>query len=185
MDTKVPYESIIQTSRLQLKSYNESDAARLHQLIIRNIKRLSLSFPNLTTLCSTPESTKAFIFLQRKEWMENARFSFGIYYQNSLVGHIFLKSIDWHVLKTEVGYFIDTDFEGQGIITEALMAVIDFAFNKMDLQKVFLRVIPGNEASARVALKCGFRKEGLLRKEFKTIGGVLLDVEYYGRLSTD
>jgi RimJ/RimL family protein N-acetyltransferase len=47
---------------------------------------------------------------------------------------------------------------------------------------VYARIAPDNPASIRVAEKCGFQHEGLLRKEYRAGNGELMDVLYYGIL---
>jgi ribosomal-protein-serine acetyltransferase len=50
------------------------------------------------------------------------------------------------------------------------------------MNKVYARVDPDNIASIRVLESCGFQQEGLLRKDFRTGDGRLLDVCYFGKL---
>ena len=79
-----------------------------------------------------------------------------------------------------MGYFIDKDYEGKGIITKGLSQVIRFCFDTLKLKKLFLRIDPDNFPSKRVAEKNGFIVEGTLRSEYRTGNGDLIDLVYYG-----
>jgi ribosomal-protein-serine acetyltransferase len=48
--------------------------------------------------------------------------------------------------------------------------------------KTFLGTHQNNIAAQRVAEKCGFEKEGVIRKDYKTTKGELVDLIYYGRV---
>jgi ribosomal-protein-alanine N-acetyltransferase len=67
-------------------------------------------------------------------------------------------------LTMELGYWIAEPFWGKGYIVEAARAVLAHAFAHYDVQRMQARVIEGNDASARVLAKLGFREEGTLRK---------------------
>ena len=67
---------------------------------------------------------------------------------------------DW----LEIGYWIRSDQTGQGIATEATRAQVKLAFEVHCADRLELRISPDNVASIRIAEKCGFRREGVLRR---------------------
>ncbi len=98
------------------------------------------------------------------------------------VGAIFLKSFDHRVGKCELAYLVSSHFQGKGIASSAVAWAVDEAYRTHGLNKVFLRIDPGNLASIRVAEKNGFQREGLLRQDFRTNDDRLLDVIVFGKL---
>ncbi|MCJ7700103.1 MAG: GNAT family N-acetyltransferase [Anaerolineales bacterium] len=64
--------------------------------------------------------------------------------------------------RASIGYELGRDSWRQGIMTEALRAMIDFGFGDMGLNRIEAVVMPGNTASLKMLEKLGFRKEGLL-----------------------
>ena len=64
----------------------------------------------------------------------------------------------------EIGYDLMRRFWGAGVMTEALRSMIRFGFERMRLNRIEADVTVGNDASARVLEKLGFREEGLLRQ---------------------
>jgi len=80
--------------------------------------------------------------------------------------------------RVEVGYTIGRKYWGQGLATEALQAVIQFGFEKLDLARIEAVVLPENAASAKVLLKAGMQFEGLLRN-YQVWKGKPSDLEMY------
>lgn len=70
-------------------------------------------------------------------------------------------------LSCYLSYSMDHGWLNQGLITEALVAVIDFAFNQLQLHRLEANVIPRNQPSLRVLAKLGFESEGLAHKYLK------------------
>ena len=66
----------------------------------------------------------------------------------------------------EIGYDLWPDYWGQGLMPEALRALLRFGFKDMDLNRVEATTHTENERSQRVLAKLGFRREGLLREYY-------------------
>ncbi|MBK9050069.1 MAG: GNAT family N-acetyltransferase [Chloroflexi bacterium] len=64
----------------------------------------------------------------------------------------------------EIGYIMfDVASRGKGYMTEALALLTRFLFGTKKINRLQLTVMPGNVASKRVAEKCGFQAEGIMR----------------------
>lgn len=66
--------------------------------------------------------------------------------------------------QAEIGYDLDREYWGRGIMTEALTAIVDFGFQKMKLNRIELLAMPWNQRSLGLAGRLGFVKEGVLRE---------------------
>jgi ribosomal-protein-alanine N-acetyltransferase len=60
-----------------------------------------------------------------------------------------------------LGYWIDVEHQGRGLMTETLRAATSFAFASAGLHRVQAAVMPRNAASQRVLEKAGYRREGI------------------------
>ena len=83
-----------------------------------------------------------------------------------LVGDCGLRFIDWKSRKAE--FFItigEKQFWDKGLGSDALRIVIRLAFDKMNLNRLWLTVLVDNPRAVRCYEKCGFVREGLLRQE--------------------
>jgi ribosomal-protein-alanine N-acetyltransferase len=86
--------------------------------------------------------------------------------------------------RAELGYVINPAYWGRGFVTEAAMALCDFAFKKMKVNRIEAGTIVEHRASQRVLEKCGFKLEGVLRQR-ELIKGRFPDVTMYSLLRQD
>jgi ribosomal-protein-alanine N-acetyltransferase len=89
--------------------------------------------------------------------------------------------------RAEIGYDLAQAFWRQGLMREALHAVIRFGFQRMAFHRIGALVHPENQASLRLLATLGFQKEGLLRDYYYQNGRfhdhwllTLLRHEWYG-----
>lgn len=99
-------------------------------------------------------------------------------------GSVSLQEFSFHDRFSEAAFDLDSMFQGKGLMTEALGAVLDLAFGGMQLHRVEARVVAGNTRSEKLLERLGFRSEGTLRQSF-LLQGILRDVRIFGRLSSD
>jgi RimJ/RimL family protein N-acetyltransferase len=83
--------------------------------------------------------------------------------------------------RCEVGYALARPYWSQGYVGEALRAVLDYGFRKLDLNRVEADVDPGNVASDRVLERLGFRREGHMPERW-IVQGHAADTVFYGLL---
>ena len=74
----------------------------------------------------------------------------------SFIGNIEL--MDFTETEAELGIAITAAKQELGYGTEAIRAVTGYAFDKLGLKRVFLKVYPDNGRAIRVYEKCGFRE---------------------------
>ena len=84
--------------------------------------------------------------------------------RNILVGTICLFSFSGENGKCEIGYELLTNFQGQGIMKEAVEKVIDYAFNTIKVQKIEAFLHRDNQSSIKLLEKFSFRDSNVLDK---------------------
>lgn len=100
---------------------------------------------------------------------------FVVEYDGRLVGQLTVGGIAWGSLRAaHVGYWIDRDVAGRGIIPTAVALASDHCWSGLGLHRVEINIRPENAASLRVVEKLGFRDEGL-RRAFMHIAGEWAD----------
>ena len=83
-----------------------------------------------------------------------------------LLGAIGLHLVDWRNRWAELGIFLgDKSRWGKGLGTEATRLLVRFAFDTLNLNRVFLRVYADNARAIRCYEKVGFVREGLKRQD--------------------
>ncbi len=101
-----------------------------------------------------------------------------------LVGLAVAPRIDAATRTAELGYLVAPDARGRGVATASLALLTDWAFGERDLVRLELLISVDNVASKRVAARCGYVLEGVLRSlYFKQ--GRHEDTEIWSRLATD
>jgi ribosomal-protein-alanine N-acetyltransferase len=78
-----------------------------------------------------------------------------------------------------LGYVLSEDYWGQGIIVEAIKAVLDFTFGTLNLALLSVHHYSFNQQSKRVIEKCGFVKEGTLRHAAQIYNSSIYDIVCY------
>ncbi len=122
-----------------------------------------------------------------QEWRHGSGYAFFIFTTDGdrLVGGITLSNVRRSVAQTaSVGYWIGESAARQGYMTEALLALADFAFGRIGLRRLEAACVPENEASRKLLEKVGFQYEGYAR-EYLRIDGDWRDHLLYALLRED
>ncbi|MCH8999079.1 MAG: GNAT family N-acetyltransferase [Proteobacteria bacterium] len=102
-----------------------------------------------------------------------------------LLGGVTLSNLRRGVAQTAtLGYWIGAVHARQGYVTEALWAVLEYAFQRLGLHRVEAACLLGNEASRRLLLKSGFQEEGYAR-EYLRINGSWQDHQLFAILRSE
>ena len=93
-------------------------------------------------------------------------------------------SIDREAQTVELGYIVAPGARGRGVAAAALGRLTEWAFTELGALRIELRISVHNEPSKRVAQRCGYRREGVLRSVYLK-DGVREDTELWSRLPSD
>jgi [ribosomal protein S5]-alanine N-acetyltransferase len=102
--------------------------------------------------------------MRERERQLGAGFGFGIFYEGRFRGEITLSSIQRGPFQNgSIGYWIDQESAGLGLVPEAVVVVLQFAFETLRLHRIEIAIIPRNRASRRVVEKLAMRTEGVAK----------------------
>jgi len=153
--------------KVTLRNQRVSDAKRFFQI---------LSNPNFIYFPAKPKSIedeKNFLKQNKLKRKNKAEFNYAITYKDNLVGAIGIRIDQFRPYIGELGYFVDEKYWGKGIAAEAVKLAEKIGFGKLGLKRIEIMMIRKNKASENVAAKCGYKKEGIVRKK------LLLSNQYY------
>jgi ribosomal-protein-serine acetyltransferase len=85
----------------------------------------------------------------------------------------------------EIGYWLDRDFSGRGIMTRAVKILEDMLFETGGFNRIQIQIDDLNEASQRVAEKAGYKLEGTLRAYDKMGTKASGDICVYSKLKSE
>jgi ribosomal-protein-alanine N-acetyltransferase len=130
---------------------------------------------------TAPDGAEAFArYLARFDGA--AHHGFVVEAAGQLAGAIHLTHVVMGALRSGyLGYYAFAGFEGRGLMTQGLNAVVRHAFNNLGLHRVEANIQPGNAASIALAKRCGFSLEGYSPKYLK-IAGRWRDHERWARI---
>lgn len=175
-------ETALLTRRTVVRRFRENDGEAFYELVQNNHSRLLDFFPDLPRTIHNSLDAEWQVRTWLADWLQLRAFHFAIWEKElaDIIGFIQLKNVDWMIPKAEVSFFIDRDFENQGLMTEALEHLVQFAFQEIDLEKLIVRPPMDNYPSQRLVRKVGFQREGDLRSDMRLPTGELVDVMLFG-----
>jgi ribosomal-protein-serine acetyltransferase len=118
------------------------------------------------------------------QFASNEGFAAGIWAGRQYIGTVGFHTIDWTNRKVEMGYWLDREQQGKGIMNAACQAMLAHAFKEWKLNRVEIRCTTSNGPSNRVAHKLGFRLDGTLR-EGQLLYGAYHDLNIYSLLASE
>ncbi len=172
----------IDTARLTLRRITPEDADDFYQIY---------SNPEVMRYWSTPPLPNRDAALEQiasiqKGFDRRELLKWGIarLTDNRLIGSVTLFHPDFTHHRVELGYALGRDYWRQGYMQETLQAVLDYAFNTLNMHRIEADVDPRNDASVRTLERLGFKREGYLRERWH-VGGEIQDAYFYGLLRPD
>ena len=172
----------LHTARLLLRSLDRADIPNLVRLAgTKEIAATTLNIPHPYA----EDDAVSFIAKASEDCRAGRAFSFAISILpgRELCGGVGLTIADTHK-HAELGYWIGVPFWGGGFATEAAIAVVEFGFGTLRLNRIYAHHFTGNRASQRVLEKIGMRHEGRFRQHVRK-WDQFIDIENYGVLAQD
>lgn len=104
--------------------------------------------------------------------------------ENKHIGNTGLHRIDWRIPKFEIGYWTRSSYARQGLMTEAVTGLIQFAQITLGARRLEILSDEQNHASRALAERVGMRLEGILHNERITPDGELRNTCVYAIAET-
>lgn len=175
MDQRAPWQvpaisSRILTDRLALRPPRTTDVPELRRVLRANSEHLrpwsAAPAPGEDPYSLTSVSRS--VLRHRREWKRGQAFVLLVTTrerEDRIIGRIALGGVLLGAFRNAyLGYWIDAEHQGRGLMTEAVRATTTFAFATAGLHRVQAAVMPRNTGSLRVLEKAGYRKEGLAER---------------------
>jgi len=172
----------LETERLRLRKISLADADHIFAYACHEKVTEYVTWETHRSLADT----KLFIAYIFEKYEKQTVAPWGIVCKETdkLLGTIDFVWWDSNQQKAEVGYALAYDYWGKNIMTEALKAVINFGFSKMDLVRIQGKCLGANKGFARVMEKAGLTYEGTKRKSF-FLKGTHHDIKMYSIIDNE
>ncbi len=151
------------TERLMLRPMNEADIDFVYELFRRSETNKYSWYPDLKNRKEAEEMYENFM----KSGSEyHFRLMIELKENDKPIGTIgFYNYVNFH-MRADLGYDPLKEYWGNGYMTEAVKALIDYGFERLGLIRIEATVDPENKASIRVLERTGFQLEGTMRKRY-------------------
>ncbi|MBL7925688.1 MAG: GNAT family N-acetyltransferase [Bacteroidia bacterium] len=153
--------SINDTLKLVLPDLNMAEP--LFQLIIKNKMHLR-PWLNWLDKATDVSFTKNFITASLLQYSNGQSIPLMIIYEGKLTGRIGLYNLDSQNYIAEIGYWLDSNYQNNGIIQQCAKALIAYTFSTTTINRIELKCQLNNRASVIIAQKLGFNLEATLKQ---------------------
>ena len=171
-------------NEIELRQLEATDAIDIFEAIDNQREYLGKWLP-FVIFTKTVSDSEAFVNSVVNAPRERFELQFTIRKQDQFIGLIGFKDTDRTNKKTEIGYWLSEKYQKRGIITKSVEKLCDFAFNKLDLNRVQIKCAVGNQRSKNVPKRLGFKFEGIERQGELLTGNIFTDLEIYRKLKSD
>lgn len=155
-----------ESERLRIRKPEMGDALDVYKALKNSLPALQPWLPfaqQEPELHVTEENLRESIadFITRKD----LRLHIFLKETGEFIGSTGLHRINWAIPKFEIGYWLDTKYEGKGYMTEAVERLTRFAFEELGANRVEIRCDEENGKSRSIAVRNGFELEGILKSD--------------------
>jgi len=175
--------SILIDPEVTLRSYTPEDAPALFRAIQKNRTHLR---PWLAWIDGTTkeEHSRAFIEDALTQQHHQQGIAAGIFRNEEVIGGVGMLHWNHQLQKAQIGYWIDKQYEGTGLLSRCLEKFIDYLFETVNLNKIEIHFVASNERSAAIARRFNAKLEGILRDSC-VVNGNLSDLVVTGLLKKE
>jgi ribosomal-protein-alanine N-acetyltransferase len=165
-----PLSTRVSTDRLVLRPPRTTDVPELRRLLRANAEHLRpwSAAPSPGEDPASLTSVSAAVLRNRREWKRGRAYVLLMASrerEDRLIGRIALGGVLLGAFQcAHLGYWIDAEHQGRGLMTEAVRATTAFALRTAGLHRVQAAVMPRNAGSQRVLEKAGYRREGVAER---------------------
>lgn len=173
---------VLETERLRLRMIRPADITAVFEIFgDENVTR----YYGLETYTSIDQAAER-IAIYRQNFAKRRSIRWGITSKedNWLIGTVGIMNWKPRFFNAALGYDLAQRYWRQGIMFEALTAVLNYAFTTMQMNRLEAFVMPKNKPSSQLLEKLGFQNEGLMR-EYGYWRGEFHDLVLYSLLKGD
>jgi ribosomal-protein-serine acetyltransferase len=166
-----------------LELLDQRHAEALNELVSNNRTHLREWLPWVDHMRSV-EDFRKYINSSKLRYGNHAEMGYVIMTNGVMIGRLGLYNIDLTNKTASIGYWLDQQWLGKGIITRCCKAVIDEGFSRLQLNRIEIRAATENYKSQAIPERLGFKKEGIIRQgEF--VNSRFVDLLVYSMLKEE
>ena len=107
-----------------------------------------------------------------------------IVYKGAVAGATDIRGLSSPNKVGEIGYWLAENMQGRGIVTRTCRALLDYAFDELEFNRMQIRVATGNRKSLAIPERLEFQFEGVQRQA-ELVNGAYYDLGIYSMLASE
>ena len=170
------------SERLEFRAPTPDDAEFMNPAILVSMPALQ---PWMSWAKHPPSMDETRLYCRRAllEWHDRESLDYRLFLGDNFVGNCAVHTINWDLPSAQLGYWLHLDYQGRGLMNEAVERLTRFAFEELKLVRLEIRCNARNAASAGVAKRAGFEQEAYLRKSYRSADGTLNDALFFAKVA--
>jgi ribosomal-protein-serine acetyltransferase len=168
---------------IELRLFELHDAEELFAVVQRNRAYLRQWLP-WVDFTESAEDVRRFLQRAHNQYEANQGPQAAIIIDGRIAGSVGCHPIDWANKHCSIGYWLDADRQGRGLMTKCCEALLDYLFDDLALHRVTIQCGTGNQRSCAIPGRLGFTREGVMR-EAEWVNDRWVDLVVWGMLSQD
>lgn len=132
----------------------------------------------------TEDDTQNYIIFSQKGEKDGTLLNLAIVWKDTIVGITGFNKIDRTNRIATIGYWLGSDYQGNGIMTKAVRTLTDYAFKELFMNKVEIRAAIENKKSRSIPERLSFVQEGVLRSN-EWLYDHFVDHAVYGMMANE
>jgi ribosomal-protein-serine acetyltransferase len=178
MDVKIKVDDTI-----VLELIDHHHAETLYHLVNANRQHLRQWLPWVDHMRSVDDFRK-YINACKQRYTSSSEMGYVIMAGHAMIGRLGLYNIDLNNRSASIGYWLDQQWLGKGVITRCCQAMINAGFSQLHLNRIEIRAAVENYKSQAIPERLGFKKEGIIRQaEF--VNNQFVDLYVYSLLKEE
>ncbi|MCX4026567.1 GNAT family N-acetyltransferase [Endozoicomonas sp. SM1973] len=163
---------------IKLELVHPAIAQQLYKLVESNRAYLSEWLPWVSKAESI-EDYESFIKQVLYDYAAGKKMACSILFEGKLVGVCGFNAIEPVLKRAEIGYWIASEYQGKGIVTQVCQKLIEIAFDYYNVDKVQISAAKDNIRSRAICERLGMNLEGIITNQ-ENVKGKIVDHAIYG-----
>jgi ribosomal-protein-serine acetyltransferase len=168
---------------IELRHFELQHAAELFAVVERNRVHLRQWLP-WVDFTESADDIRRFIQRALNQNQANQGPQAAILIDGRIAGSVGCHPIDWANKHCSIGYWIDSQQQGRGLMTQCCASFLDYLFDELALHRVTIQCGTGNARSCAIPERLGFTREGVMR-EAEWVNDRWVDLVVWGMLEQD
>ncbi len=147
---------------IALRFIKPEEAGALYTLVDKNraYLRMWLDWVDAQT---GPEVSKENVIRRVEKARVGEALDLGVYEGERLIGSMGFNGIHRKSRRAEIGYWLAEEYEGKGIMTDCVRALVSYGFRELKLHRIEIHCSTNNPKSAAIPERLGFKLDGIFR----------------------